>query len=437
MTDNQRNPQTRLESAVDALRDLPTAAGPDEAFHKRLLDRLASHNQTPLKSQRQPEYRRITMRRVTVFAASLLLVAALAAVMTSLNFHEGSAFARMREQVNSARTVVFTTHIAMRNVHQGMETKTMLLEPDWVREEMFEGKERHVTVLIFNLKERKSLSLTPSTKKARLRTLDPESPPPKNIVEEIREMRESSAELLGTEKIDGKEANKYRCNRPTGHYLIWLAKDSELPVKVEMSESAGSPELTITMTDFQWNVPLDESLFTLDVPKGYELEAAEPAAPLKDPKNFIEAMRMYVRLNNDQFPDEYNALTASSIIKFLDDPSLPPEKRKAFRRHKVAQALDRPKLEKSDEEWKKFGPENAKRFASAAIFLQLLSETHEWHYVGKGVKFGQADKVVAWWAPKGNGGKAEKAETPGSATVLYGDFHMDRKPVAGLPRETK
>jgi hypothetical protein len=99
--------------------------------------------------------------------------------------------------------------------------------------------------------------------------------------------------------------------------------------------------------------------------------------------------------------------------------------------------MERPDLEKlSEAEWSKVGQELARTFAGGAVFLQVLSQTNEWHYVGKGVKLGDADKVVAWWAPKAEA-KKDQETTAKPATVLYGDFHTEAKPVAGLPRAAK
>src|SRR3990172_3024348 len=109
------------------------------------------------------------MRRIFSIAASVLAVAAVIGWLTSLNrTPAGSAFAQMIKQVTSARTAVLTTRLEMRGQTQ-MQSKTMLLEPDWVREEMREGENRHV--IIFNTRQRKSLTLSAATKTAQLRSM--------------------------------------------------------------------------------------------------------------------------------------------------------------------------------------------------------------------------------------------------------------------------
>jgi outer membrane lipoprotein-sorting protein len=434
---DEHNSDVRLDAAIDGLRGLPIAAGPDDAFRQGLIEQLANET-NPRPLGRTSQSRSSTMRRLSVAAACAALLASLAAwLVLSSSTSTGSAFARMLELVGNARTVVFKSTVEIPQAWHQMDSKTMILAPDWVREQMFEGKNREETVIVQNLSEMKSLALQPGKKKATLRDMAklPAGARPKNVIEQLRDVRESSSVLVGNEKVDGKDTRKFRCDHPTGHYLIWVAADTDLPVRVDMSDaSAGTKDATkITLSDFEWNVPLDESLFTLDVPKGYELVSESPPPSMSDPKDFIATMRLIVRLNNDQFPDEYNALTVSMIPKLVDDPSLQAEERKANRRRKLAKALDRPELEKvNDEEWKAKAPNLAKQFANSAVFLQVLAQTNDWHYVGKGAKFGEAERVVAWWAPKEAPGAA-KSDQPKTATVLYADFHTDTKPVVGLP----
>jgi hypothetical protein len=103
-------------------------------------------------------------------------------------------------------------------------------------------------------------------------------------------------------------------------------------------------------------------------------------------------------------------------------------------RRKLARALERPDLENlSNEQWQKESSTVGRTFAQGAVFIQVLLQSHKWHYTGKGVKLGEADKIVAWWAPKETTSGSQQANQPKTATVLYGDLHIETKPVEGLP----
>jgi hypothetical protein len=427
-----------LERAVDQLRCMQLPAGPDDVFRSRLIDRLVAINPNSYQAIHSSQNRRITMRRVIAMAASVLAVSALIAWLTSLSSSSpGSAFARMLQQVAEARTAVFNSRVEVRGMSPAMEQRTMLLEPDWVRDEITEGEDRRTAIHIHNLKLRKSLRLQPDAKKAQLRTGDGQPPlQVSNVIDLIQKVRKSSAEFLGKEQIDGIESLKYRYDHPTGHYLIWIAPTTDLPVKVVITETGQDEQshVTITMTGFQWNIPLDESLFTLIPPEGYEFEQEQIATTLLDPTNFIITLKAYVRLNDGKFPDEFNALTPGSMIKFLDDPKLPPEERMANYRRKMAHAFERPEMENmSQEEWQSQGQKIGKILAQGATFVHAVAQSHEWHYLGKGATMGQADKIVAWWALNDDSPNGSQANEPKSATVLYGDLHLETKPTTGLP----
>jgi outer membrane lipoprotein-sorting protein len=433
MTD-EADDELKLARAVDALREWPVPDGPDESSRQRLVDRLTADERAPLSVKSQPELRRLTMPRIFGIAASVLVVALVIGWLASPDSPTaGAAFARMLEQVANARTIVFKNSVEVGESRQGMHGTTMVLEPDWIRGEVVEGENKYIHIQ--NLKQHKWLTLIPATKKARLVSADEGSGvPTNNFIDQLREVRESSAKFLGKEKINGAETLKYHCDHPSGHYLMWIDPQSDLPVKVVMSEAkeGHKAHVTITLTDFQWNTPLDESLFTFDLPAGYELEEQRRIGSVLDPENFIKTLKAYVRLNNDEFPDEYNALTPGSIVQFLDDPTLPDEQRMTNYRRKLAYAMELDMEKMSQEDWQKQGTEIGRVFAQGAVFLQVLSQTHQWHYLGKGVKLGEADKIVAWWAPKAAGEKGG-GEQSKSATVLFGDLHIENKPVAGLP----
>ena len=81
-----------------------------------------------------------------------------------------------------------------------------------------------------------------------------------------------------------------------------------MPVRVEMT-TALMPNLKMTMSDFEFNVDLDESLFSVEPPAGYKVSTVrlpktnDPAAGEKD---LIEAFRHYCELSGGTFPDFLN-----------------------------------------------------------------------------------------------------------------------------------
>jgi hypothetical protein len=58
------------------------------------------------------------------------------------------------------------------------------------------------------------------------------------------------------------------------------------------------------------------------------------------------------------------------------------------------------------------------------FFLQLLETDGKYHYAGKGVKLGEADKAIFWYRPQ----EAEKYR------VIYGDLHVEQVLSENLPK---
>ena len=51
---------------------------------------------------------------------------------------------------------------------------------------------------------------------------------------------------------------------------VWGDPKTGLPVRIEMTMEI-MPNLKVTMSDFEFNVDMDESLFSVEPPAGYEV----------------------------------------------------------------------------------------------------------------------------------------------------------------------
>jgi outer membrane lipoprotein-sorting protein len=86
----------------------------------------------------------------------------------------------------------------------------------------------------------------------------------------------------GEEKINGVSTRKIVINDAklayTGDMTLWYDVKTKLPVRIIHEVSDTHPRITRTLTNFQWNVPLDGKLFTPEIPKDYVEDKREPAA---------------------------------------------------------------------------------------------------------------------------------------------------------------
>jgi len=141
-------------------------------------------------------------------------------------------------------------------------------------------------------------------------------------------------------------------------------------------------------------------------------------------------LRIYVRLNDNAFPDEWNVFTMASIGKLMKKSEGTDEEKKQYAMKKLARALDKPELADTMSQME-LGMQLQQPLARGAAFFATLIESHHCHYQGKGVKLGEADKIVFWWYLKKE--KAEEGADLDTARVLYGDLRIEMMPVEELP----
>ena len=111
-------------------------------------------------------------------------------------------------------------------------------------------------------------------------------------------------ERLGAETIDGRTAEGFRIQLGAIDVKIWADPKTLLPIRVEeTTEAADGPKVSIVMTDFQVNVPLDESLFSVDVPPGYTVQQTMQIDASKSPWAYLaDALKMAAEYNDGVFP---------------------------------------------------------------------------------------------------------------------------------------
>jgi len=426
----------RLQGVVDAFVDMSVPHGPDEAANQRLIAALRHEDSQLVETSTPRKQGARTMRRLSGLVAAMLAAVAIGWLILQMSANPRQAFAAMVEQIQNIRTASYVLEMEFEG-RPKLVTKTMLMEPNWSRAEVKTDKLDFVN--IFNFEESKMLNLLRTDKKAQLVEFEglPESERQKNFMEQFREMKKDEAEYLGRELTDGVSALKFRYDDQSEHYTLWLDPDDNLPVRVVMTdvENEDSVSARMTMTDFQWNPELDESLFTLEIPEGYETLESSVDVGDKSSDDFVIMLRFFVRINDDRFPDELNLLAmVPKIQQALYKPGLSEEQLWAYSAKKLAYALDRPEIvDMKGEERKSLGLELANPFGNGALYMETTKQTHHWHYQGKGVKQGEADKIVAWWYPKKE--KAEAGVDLDTANVLYGDYRIETMPVDELPEK--
>ena len=128
-------------------------------------------------------------------------------------------------------------------------------------------------------------------------------------------------ESLGEKEVDGRRAVGWRVSGPGLHepgvtVTIWGDPQTGLPIRIESYSSLDG--VKSTLSDFAFNVDLDESLFSIEPPTGYTVQTVEVDASQPTEKDLIAVLREYGKWMNNAFPESldwhYLNLTLQACI---------------------------------------------------------------------------------------------------------------------------
>jgi hypothetical protein len=204
----------------------------------------------------------------------------------------------------------------------------------------------------------------------------------------LQESPHFEVEELGTHEIDGQEAVGFLARHPKAEVTIWADPETALPVRIEQV----SGQMKIICKNVKFDVPMDESQFSMDVPDGYKLQQVELDLMGATEEEFIEGLRIRAEVfGGGQFPD---SVAVEDFVK--EAPSM----------EKKIDALGL-----SDEE----ETEQGLKITRHLLFIRFFKGQGKWHYAGSGVKLGDAETAIFWYRPEGS-------ET---YRVIYGDLRVE------------
>ena len=378
---------------IKRLIDQAQMASSPEVDRRILADALAD-----LEKRRQeralrprPAVWRIVMRSkmVKIAAAAVLVVAVL------LGFHflgsplgSGVTFAQVIQPILNANTAVFDIII-------GVEDSNTPAIHDMI---MGSRIRRTLTnmphdVSIIDLAQGKILSLNDAKKEAMYVDLKGLPPIPnylenlKGLFVKLQEIPHFEVQDLGVQEVDGRKAVGFLAKHPSVEITLWADARTGLPLRIDQKEK----QMTAIVKNMRFDVPMDEALFSMDVPAGYKQQQVQLDLFGSTEADFLAGLRIRAEMFGDgQFPD---SLALEDYMKQV------------------------PQIIKKVEALKLSSEQNAeleKTMGAHLLFLRMFKGEGKWYYRGKGVRLGEADKPIFWYRPKGS-------ET---YRVIYGDLHV-------------
>ncbi len=390
------SPDDSLDRAAAALRRTSVPEGPAEETIARTLAALRSAETATV-----PFYRRKPMRYIWKIAVAGLLAVGVAVYLTGiLSPRPPLAFAEVAAKLRDTRTLTYKVTIKIPKSNKTITTKVFFKEPGRMRSEG-EGQ-----VSIADQKQNKILLLVSKTKTAMLI----EYKKGKNAeeggnifatIERLRKLAGKTSESVGKKQIGDIEVEGFRTEEEGVKLTVWADPKSRLPILIEMPIRAEDGEMFMTIGDFQFDPKLDDDLFPLEPPEGYQLRkmVVEEGKP---EDRVINLLRAYASKFDGRFPAAMSVANADWQAYF----------------------------NKLGNDKKAKGPPDAEvmRWAEQVVRVNmLLLRKKDSGYKPNSVKLGDRDKIIFWYRP-------DKAE---EYRAVYGDLHVADVTADQLPEKPK
>ena len=237
-------------------------------------------------------------------------------------------------------------------------------------------------VMIIDWREGKWLTLDAKNKQATVMDVAnlPESQKQVNLLDQFKKLDEKAATPLGEKEIAGHKTRGFQVTSPATDMTIWADVQTHLPVLVEQTlKTSFLPTATLTLTDFVWNAPVDESLVSLKVPDGYAVQNMKMDMSPTAEKDLIDALKAAAELNGGTFPKGIDVAGVADAVG-----------------QRVA------RLQRDSVEFKELQTRTSQAMPVIGrgwMFIGDPKNGSDWHYAGASVELGKAGVPVFWYQP--------------------------------------
>jgi outer membrane lipoprotein-sorting protein len=343
-------------------------------------------------------WRIIMKSKITKLAVAAVIIAAviIGTHFIGSPFEANITFADVIKPIMNARTVIFDGFMGkdengpvMHDIVSDNKVRRTISNMD--------------AVMIIDLDKAKMLVLNTKDKTAmNLDITGPLQEEHKSFIQFVRQtitdLKDMPVEELGHRNLDGLDAIGFYSKSSNGGITVWADAQTAKPTRIELQFG---PSFAV-LKNIEFDVPVDESLFSMDVPAGYTLQKTEANMNEFTEQDFIGSLRIWSEYVLDgNFPENI------SVEDYLKTVPLMGEK--------IHQ------LNVSKEDGTKLGM----TFGKGMVFFQRLAPNGiDCRYVGRGVKLGDAEKAIFWYMPKDSQ----------NYRVIYGDLSVREVSPENLPK---
>lgn len=207
----------------------------------------------------------------------------------------------------------------------------------------------------------------------------------RTIVAKVEGNPEIVVQDLGRRELDGVETIGFQVKDAVATINLWADLSTATPKRIElrMGDSVN------IFKNIEFDAPVSDSQVSMEVPQGYTL--ADQTADMGEGTegDLVITLGLLAKdIGGGAFPDQ---LSVQNLMQRLPEVSAALEEMDISAQDKASLGM---------------------HFGKAAMFIQLVGIQGEWHYAGKGIKFGDAGKAVFWYRRDGSS----------TYRVVYGDL---------------
>ena len=269
----------------------------------------------------------MNMKIAKIAAAAVLLIG----LFAGLQLFDGTSsvsWAQVGDQVAAVKAVVYKATVNATENGQPVQVRIEATLADQYGTRMDTYMGTQLVGRSFTLADMKSqVSLFPTKKKyievALTEEKRIENGDPKLIVEAFVQ---GDYTELGSREINGATCKGIQSDEvsPTGGFpggcglmdalkdkssaivlaSLWVDTETGWPVEIAMdiTDEDGNEQMSIVVSDFQWDAQIDPATFASIIPEGYTLMYAVNAEHLEEGNQLIDGLRYFAEINDGKYP---------------------------------------------------------------------------------------------------------------------------------------
>ncbi|MCU0913191.1 MAG: DUF2092 domain-containing protein [Planctomycetes bacterium] len=372
---------------------LLTAKTPSkEQSHRRVSFRVVHFGRTIMRH-----------RMMKPAVAAVVALAVIGGLSLFTGDGAGSAYAKVVDQLHRAHTLTYS-----------MITKTGVESLPTVRIDLAFRDTGHlrtttadgyITVVETTPTGAKGISIVPATRSYVVfeMTNVPDDPAkdPWATIESLRALPAQASRVLGRRQIDGRTLDGFLIQEDDATATVWIDPKTGQLVRAEL-EFANAPGMSVILSDFQFDVPLDDAFFSLQPPAGYVAVEVSADASQVTEQDFIDFLRLWSNWTVDaSFPPTVSGVEIARVaVQMAREGKFVGPYAPAYGAERQPQVMYR-----------------------GMVFIGQLPAA-AWRYAGQNVCFGDPTVPIFWYQPAGSA----------TGRIVYADLHVVDVPATSLPK---